>query len=211
MGTDRSMTSNVCLTMEGTGEGLSERLGAALDALQPASLIIRPAQGGTLMAASLRPLVALAQSKGTAALVAGDAALAKAVAADGVHLQPSPDLLDDYAAARRLLGTGMIVGADAGRSRHDAMCLGEAGADYVAFGATAAPGAEDTQHDLCVWWADLFEVPVVALGMTGLDDARALLSSGADFVAFDIPGGRSAADIRDWARTIASTVAPVQS
>ena len=39
------------------------------------------------------------------------------------------------ASARSILGPGGIVGVDPGISRHDAMTLAEAGADYIAFGA----------------------------------------------------------------------------
>ncbi len=52
--------------------------------------------------------------------------------ADGVHIgqQDMP-----YAQARKLVGDGAIVGVTCHDSRHLAMEAGEAGADYVAFGA----------------------------------------------------------------------------
>jgi thiamine-phosphate pyrophosphorylase len=91
-----------------------------------------------------------------------------------------------YGAAREVLGPRAIVGADAGRSRHDAMSLGEAGADYVGFGIPAHVGdrgtARERQLDLVEWWSELFEVPCVALD-ADRDDLAALAGAGADFVA----------------------------
>lgn len=208
------MTAKVCLTIEASGGGVleaaqTERLRAALEAARPASLIILPAAGAKLAPAALRPVIVMAQKLGAAVLIAGDAALAKSSGADGVHLPASADIQDDYASARKLLGPAMIVGADAGHSRHDAMCLGEAGADYIAFGCTPSAGTDDpraSQLELCAWWADVFEVPVVALDATTLDDAQQLAATGADFVALAVPEGQSAAAVRDWALGMAAAL-----
>ena len=70
-----------------------------------------------------------------AALIADDARLARTLRADGVHLGVGKDLAGAYEEARSILGQRGIVGVDAGISRHDAMTLAEAGADYIAFGA----------------------------------------------------------------------------
>ena len=72
-----------------------------------------------------------------------------------------------------------IVGADGGISRHDAMMLGEAGADYVAFGPAGAARerrratttAKKRKLDLVGWWSDVFVVPVVAFGIETAEDA----------------------------------------
>ena len=59
-------------------------------------------------------------------------ALAKRLGADGVHLGQSDG---DVREARALLGPSAQIGKTCHDSRHLAMEAGEAGADYVAFGA----------------------------------------------------------------------------
>ena len=63
-----------------------------------------------------------------------------------------------------------------GASRHDAMELGEAGADYVAFGIP--PDVEDRavaverRLDLIAWWSEVFELPCVAFDVADAEEAR---------------------------------------
>ena len=117
------------------GEAALARLQAALDAAPIASVLIGPAAGASLEAGSAKPLIELAQKANAAALLAGDAQLARTLRADGVHLDAGKDLAAAYEQARGILGDRGIVGVDVGISRHDAMTLAEAGADYIAFGA----------------------------------------------------------------------------
>src|SRR3546814_13873884 len=53
-------------------------------------------------------------------------------------------------------------------SRHLAMEAGEAGADYVAFGAFYPTTTKDSMHRpdpaILGWWSTLFEIPCVAIG-----------------------------------------------
>lgn len=140
---------------------------------------------------TLRALVTAAQRRGIAALIDGDAELARKMGADGVHVASSADLTTNFAGARGILGGEAIVGADAGGSRHDAMTVAEAGADYVAFGIPAhAADNEDAAADrleLVQWWAEIFEVPVVAFDVATADEARDLAQAGAEFIAVRIP------------------------
>ena len=146
----------------------------------------RPDVGADHVAA----LVRAAQSHGAAALIESDARLALRVGADGVHIPCGADALAAYRAARALLGADASIGADAGLSRHAAMEIGELGADYIAFGLRphGAPGAVEAasavaqREDLIAWWADLFEVPCVALDVESDEAAGRLLAAGADFV-----------------------------
>src|SRR5262245_61210387 len=103
---------------------------ALLGAAPIAALLIAPGER-PLDAAHAKPLVDLAQARGVAALIQSDAALARTLHADGVHIAWSKDVVPRYEEAREILGGRYIVGADAGRLRDDAMTLGEAGADYV--------------------------------------------------------------------------------
>ena len=139
----------------------------------------------------LAAAVAAIQKRGIATLVAGDAALARVVRADGVHLPPSKTLAAAFTEARETLGARFIVGVDAGRSRHDAMALGEAGADYIGFGIPAHVEDRETargrRHDLVAWWAEIFEIPCVAFDVETPDEAEDLARAGADFIAVRIP------------------------
>ncbi len=163
------------------------QLAAILDATGAATLLITAGEGGALSAQSARPLVELAQSKEIAALIDGDAQLARTLRADGVHLPWSKDITANYAEARDILGTRYIVGVDVGRSRDDAMTLAEDGADYIAFGIP--PHVEDRaaaaarRLELVAWWGEIFEIPCVAFDIDTTDEAIALAGAGADFVA----------------------------
>ena len=169
------------------GPGAPERLGAALAAVQIASVLITPAADADLDAASAKPLVEIVQRAGAAALIADDAQLAQALRADGVHLGISMDPAGTYAEARRILGPRGIVGVDAGISRDDAMTLAEAGAEYVAFGApldlSDLDKARARRAELIGWWGEIFEVPCVAFDVESAETAEALARAGADFVA----------------------------
>jgi thiamine-phosphate pyrophosphorylase len=186
------------------------RLASVLDAADAATLLITVG-ASALTATSARPLVELAQRKDIAALIEGDAQLARTLRADGVHLPWSKDIAAQYAEAREVLGTRYIVGADAGRSRHDAMSIAEAGADYIAFGIP--PHVEDREtagerrRELISWWSEIFEVPCVAFDVETAEEAKVLAAAGADFIAMraDIEldataAGGLARDIADAAR-----------
>ncbi len=110
--------------------------------------------------------------------------LAHALDADGVHLgQGDGDLRD----ARKLLGADVQIGITCHNSRHLAMEAGEAGADYVAFGAFFPTNTKTVVHqagvDLLSWWSGLMEVPCVAIGGITVDNAAPLVAAGADFLA----------------------------
>lgn len=127
-------------------------------------------------------LIDLAQGSGAACLVDGDAELAADLGADGVHLAADPEA---YRKARALLGGEASIGAFCGLSRHDAMLLGELGADYVGFGPASPDDIEgiDRCAELIAWWAEIFVVPCVAFDIDATDTARELAVLGADFVA----------------------------
>jgi thiamine-phosphate pyrophosphorylase len=129
----------------------------------------------------LASLLALVQGSGLACLVADDAALAR-IRADGVHLAADSTL---YAEARKTLGAEASIGAFCGFSRHDAMRLAEAGADYVAFGPDdhGHSAAIDQCAELIAWWSEIFVVPCVAWNVGTAEEAARCAASGADFVA----------------------------
>jgi thiamine-phosphate pyrophosphorylase len=187
-----------------------ERLAAALDMVSAAAVLIAPCAREGLSAGELKPLIKLCQSRDVAALIAGDAQLARTLHADGVHL-PSGGAIPAYDIAREIVGRSRIVGADAGISRHDAMTLAEAGADYIAFGAPSylkdrAKGRA-RRREMIAWWSELFEVPCVAFDVETASEAAELARLGADFVAVALTAERSVQTASEHIAAIADAVA----
>ena len=110
--------------------------------------------------------------------------LAAACGADGVHLGQGDG---DPREARALLGPSAQIGVTCHDSRHLAMEAGEAGADYVAFGAFFPTTTKETIHrpdpSILSWWSTLFEIPCVAIGGITQANGRTLVEAGADFLA----------------------------
>src|SRR3546814_8526035 len=94
----------------------------------------------------------------TAFIVNDDVGFAKRIDADGVHLGQGDG---DPREARRLLGPQAQIGVTCHDSRHFAMEAGEAGADYVAFGAFFPTTTKAVEHradlDILTWWQGLLE------------------------------------------------------
>lgn len=171
------------------------------------AVLLLPASG-TALDARITPIVDVAQKRGAAAIVTDDARLARTLRADGVHLGPSADPLAAYAEAREILGNRFIVGVDAGTSRHDAMSLGEAGADYIGFGlGSPDPAAAQLRRDLVAWWSEIFEVPCVAFDAASPDDAADLAAAGAEFVAIRAPAPLSSEAASHWLDGLLATLA----
>lgn len=168
----------------------ARELDQALDGGDVASLQIRlkskdgvPAPDSHILTLG-RHIVARAQDRGVAVLVNDRPDLAVELGADGVHVGQS-DM--PYAQARKLVGPNAIVGVTCHDSRHLAMEAGEAGADYVAFGAfypteTKTPAAK-AELELLGWWQEMMELPCVAIGGVTVENARPLVAAGADFLA----------------------------
>ena len=130
------------------------------------------------------PLQRICADAEVAFIVNDDMSLAKRLGADGVHLGQQDG---DPREARALLGPTAQIGVTCHDSRHLAMEAGEAGADYVAFGAffptTTKPVRHVPELGILGWWATLFELPCVAIGGITPDNGRALVEAGADFLA----------------------------
>jgi thiamine-phosphate pyrophosphorylase len=184
-----------------------QQVAAHLDAAGAATLLIAAREGSGLTAAEARPLVELAQKKDVAALIEGDAQLARTLRADGVHLPWSKDIAARYVDAREILGTRYIVGVDVGRSRHDAMSFAEDGADYIAFGIPPhvedRASAAERRLELIGWWSEIFEVPCVAFDVDSAEAATALAAAGADFVAIRLGVDLASADYAELASALA--------
>jgi len=163
----------------------TETLKAALGAGDVACIQLRlkDVDDDTVLRAG-EALLPLAQDAGAAFLVNDRPDLALKLGADGAHVGQE-DM--PYKDARKLLGPDRIIGVTCHDSRHMAMEAGEAGADYVAFGAffpTATKEAKSRASlDLVAWWAEVMTVPQVAIGGITVDNCRPLVEAGPDFLA----------------------------
>ncbi|WP_133365372.1 thiamine phosphate synthase [Qipengyuania sediminis] len=153
------------------------------------------------------PLQEVCAAHDCAFIVNDSLALARRLKADGVHLGQSDG---DIREARERVGREMQIGVTCHASRHLAMEAGEAGADYVAFGAFFASATKDSGHraepGLLAWWQQLFELPCVAIGGITPDNCAPLVAAGADFLAVSgaVWGGDEAGAVRAFQRAIAA-------
>lgn len=135
--------------------------------------------------------------------------LAKACGADGVHLGQQDG---SVAEARQLLGREAQIGVTCHASRHLAMEAGDAGADYVAFGAFFATDTKAVEHmaepDILRWWTAISPIPCVAIGGIAPANCAALIEAGADFLAVSaaIWKAEPAAAVRAFLREIDRSV-----
>ncbi|WP_052732138.1 thiamine phosphate synthase [Devosia geojensis] len=143
-------------------------LGAVFAAADIAALLVRRHERSE---ADYRALVGavlpVAQDAGCAVLVEDDAALARALGADGVHVSGNFRAIRDALAAVK---PDLIVGAGPARTRHEAMTIGELGVDYIFFGDLDQP-ADAPAREMGAWWSETFEVPAVLSGAAGEDAA----------------------------------------
>ena len=130
------------------------------------------------------PLQAICAAREVAFIVNDDVALAKRLGADGVHLGQGDG---DPREAREDLGREAQIGVTCHDSRHLALEAGEAGADYVAFGAFFPSETKETSHraeiELLEWWSEMVELPSVAIGGITPANCAPLIKAGADFLA----------------------------
>jgi len=151
------------------------------------------------------PLQAICVGRDVAFIVNDSIPLAKRLGADGVHLGQKDGTVED---AREQLGRDAQIGVTCHASRHLAMEAGEAGADYVAFGAFFPSTTKQSEHrpepDLVEWWSGLFEIPCVAIGGITPDNCRPLIEAGADFLAVSgaVWNGDEAAVVKAFAEQI---------
>lgn len=162
-----------------------ERLAAAFDGGAVAAFQLRlKGVDEDAIARAAEPLQRLCADREVAFIVNDSAALAKRLGADGVHLGQGDG---DPRAARTLLGPKVQIGVTCHDSRHLAMEAGEAGADYVAFGAFYPTTTKETLYrpdpSILGWWTTLFELPCVAIGGITAANAAPLVAAGADFLA----------------------------
>ena len=142
----------------------------------------KDAATGAFVAAA-RAALRVCRAAGVPLLINDRVDVALAVGADGVHVGQ-----DDMPArlARRLIGPGRILGVSV-KTPEEAVKAAADGADYLGAGAVVPTG---TKADTSVIGlgglkavCDAVDIPVVAIGGVGKDNARGALEAGAAGVA----------------------------
>ncbi|MEO1135279.1 MAG: thiamine phosphate synthase [Pseudomonadota bacterium] len=168
----------------------AEEFAAALDADDVACVQLRlktpdgaPVEDADVLRAA-EALAPLARQREVAFLINDRPDLALKSGADGVHVGQSDASCKE---ARAMLGEDATVGVTCHNSKHLGLLAGEAGADYVAFGAffptqtKAAPTTADPA--LLEWWRFATTLPCVAIGGITPENCGPLVRAGADFLA----------------------------
>ena len=191
-----------------TGGDFPLRLRQALEAGPVAAFQFRVKDVEQEDAARLaEPLQAICDEFDVAFIVNDDVALAKRLGADGVHLGQGDGAPRD---AREELGREAQIGVTCHASKHFAMEAGEAGADYVAFGAFFDSTTKASEHrpelEILEWWSNLFEIPCVAIGGITPGNCQPLVEAGADFLAVSgaVWNGDEVAAVKAFAEQIAA-------
>lgn len=159
-------------------------------------------------AALAEPLLAICRERDVAFIVNDSIALAKRLGADGVHLGQGDG---DPKEAREELGREAQIGVTCHASRHLALEAGDAGADYVAFGAFFPSDTKETQHraeiELLEWWHEMVEIPSVAIGGITPVNCRPVVEAGADFLAVSgaVWSGDEVAAVKAFAEQITAS------
>ena len=151
------------------------------------------------IAAAAQELMPVCHKYGVAFILNDRPDLAAQLGCDGVHVGPDDIPYDE---ARRIVGPNATVGVTCKDSRHLAMEVADAGADYVAFGAFFPSATKDdtTPADLEVVeiWSQTTNVPCVAIGGITIENCEAVIKAGTDFIAvcsgiWNYPEGPAAA------------------
>ncbi len=162
-----------------------ERLARAFDGGAVAAFQLRlKGMDDHAIAALAEPLQKLCSDRDVAFIINDSISLAKRLGADGVHLGQGDG---DPREARDILGRDAQIGVTCHNSRHLAMEAGEAGADYIAFGAFHQGGTKLVEYisdtTLLEWWTTISGVPCVAIGGITIENAPPIIAAGADFIA----------------------------
>ena len=170
------------------GQGFAPLLTEACAAGGIAAVLLRfSAADERTLVNHVKALAPIAQDNGIAVLIAAEgevdlAAVAMRGGADGVHARGGSG---EVRGLRERLRADRILGAGNIRSKHEAMIIGEAEADYIMFGEPRPDGSVpplDAVIERAAWWAEIFQIPCVAYTPT-LEAVTKLAPTGAEFIA----------------------------
>lgn len=162
---------------------LARALDAAPDAVGAVQLRLKDVPDDDIRRAA-EALLAVCHDRNIPLIMNDRPDLAKDTGCDGVHIGQTDG---DFSTARRAVGPDGIVGVTCHDSRHLAVEAGEAGADYVAFGAFFPSSSKDAKFradpEILEWCASVTDLPCVAIGGITQENCRPLVEAGADYLA----------------------------
>jgi len=167
----------------------ADRLASALGAGDVACLQLRLKTGDVAapdddILRAAEALLPVARAAGAYFLVNDRPDLARRAGADGVHVGQKDA---SFAEARAILGPQATIGVTCHNSYDLAMRAGEAGADYVAFGAFFPTRTKEAKAragvSLIEDWTYATTVPCVAIGGITAENCGPIVRAGADFIA----------------------------
>jgi len=166
------------ITPAAPADGFAERFESAMATGRVSAVLVRAGDmDADVYAQHAGQLARIAQQHEAALLLDDRPDLVRALGADGTHMTGGKA---GFGEAVDSLKPEFIVGAGDITSRHEAMLRGEAGADYLMFGAPDMAPTPDA-IELADWWAEMFEVPCVLCDtVSPPDDIRV---SDCEFVA----------------------------
>jgi thiamine-phosphate pyrophosphorylase len=127
----------------------------------------------------------VAQARGVAVIVEGDARIAMRAKADGLHFEGSKADLADMVERH---GGKIMVGTGGVKTRDDALELGETQPDYMFFGRfgyDGKPEAHPRNLALGQWWGEMVAVPCIVMAGASDESVLAVAETGVDFVAVE--------------------------
>jgi len=124
------------------------------------------------------------QAEQVALLIAGDPRIARRVSADGVH----DEIGDGFVSCSHQGKENLMIGYGHIKDRHQAMLLGEAGADYLMFGKLGAdkqPQPHPRNLRLAHWCAEIIQIPCLVQAGSDMDALPMLVATGAEFIMME--------------------------
>ncbi len=135
---------------------------------------------------NIKSITSIARKHDIPCLVKDELTIAEKHSLDGVYFSngDTEELEALIKSLKKQLGQDFFIGVNCGFERHAAMVLGEAGADFIAFGKAsdskdADIEAEKLEH--IKWWNELFTVQSAVFGTIG-KNAKSYINSDADFI-----------------------------
>lgn len=177
------------LPADADAAALAAPLAAMLASRAVEAVLIKSAGDEKAVLARAKALVPIIQAAGAAALMDGpeDPRLVARAGADGAHYPLGHDPLANAGLKEALatLRPQRICGVGNLRTKHEAMEAGEMGPDYLMFGEPRADGFVpelEKTIERAAWWAEIFNVPVVAYAPS-LEAIAPLAATHTDFIA----------------------------
>lgn len=185
-------------------DGLKEMVRAALEGGARIVQYREKGGGADRRLAEARSLRVLCHRHGALFIVNDDPHLARAAAADGVHLGQGDT---PVVMARSLLGPAAVIGVTCHDRIDLALRARSEGADYIAFGAffpsATKPGASTAPLDLITRAREEVGIPICAIGGITAKNATAPVAAGADMIAVSA-GLFATGDIEATARRLST-------